>query len=76
MLVFTKYEQIAAETLIYSLLNTIVYFVACYIKIRNSKISYYNEKQLQRLMSNQYLIFNTLPDGALIHQQIKCNAND
>ena len=69
-LTFVKYELIASDIMLYSFIYACAGVIANYVKIRNSKISFYNEKQLKRLNEEQYLIFNTLPDGALIHQQI------
>ena len=66
MISFTNFE-FAQDTIGYAILYWIAGIILNYIANLSSRTSFYNEKQLKRMTSEQLLIFNNLPDGALIH---------
>ena len=68
MISFTNFE-FAQDIIGYAILYWIAGIILNYIANLGSRTSFYNEKQLKRMTREQFLIFNNLPDGALIHQQ-------
>ena len=58
-------QNLSIQAFVATLLN--------YFKVRDSKSLFFKQKQIQRMMREQTVILNNLPDGALVYRQLDHN---
>ena len=76
VVVHDHYSMIFGPHLFNSTINVLLVFVLLYMNTVSSKKGFLLQKKTIALLQEQVRIINELPDGAIIHKQVKIQGED